>query len=175
MSEAHKRLEMVSEELKLMEYEAGTINRIIQGVVEMVAATMEEELCKMTSAEADVLKMLSTMAEAAEAPMTMDTREGALKMVSEAPNKLETTAGELNLIELEAGATEGGWGDLVIPYAMAEVTKENSKFRDKYKTTAKFPTSAALATAAAATSSAPASAINRLSYDSSSGIKKRKK
>ena len=67
---AQKRLEMVSEELKLMESEAGTANRIIQGVVEMVAATMEEELRKMTPVEADAIKMLSTMAEAAEAPMT---------------------------------------------------------------------------------------------------------
>ena len=74
VAEVYKRLEMVSEKLKLMEYEAGTINRIIQGVVEMVAATMEEELCKMTSAEADVLKMLSTMAEAAEVPVMTDTR-----------------------------------------------------------------------------------------------------
>ena len=76
--------------------------------------------------------------------MTTETREGALNMVSEAPNKLETTAGELNIMELEAGATEGGWGDLVVPYAVAEVAKENSKFGDKYKTTAKVLTSAAL-------------------------------
>ena len=99
VSEAHKRLEMVSEELKLMEYESSTVNRIIQGVVDMVAATMEEESRNMTSAEADALKMLSTMAEPEESPMTKERREGALKMVSEAPNKLETTVRELNLME----------------------------------------------------------------------------
>ena len=40
----------------------------------MVAASMEEESRKMTSAEADALNMLSIMAEAAEAPMTTETR-----------------------------------------------------------------------------------------------------
>ena len=56
-------------------------------------------------------------------------------MVSEAPNKLETTVGQLNLMESKAGATEGGWGDLVIPYVVVEVAKENSKFREKHKNT----------------------------------------
>ena len=139
----------------------------------MVAETIEEELRKMTSAEADALKMLSTMAESAEAPMTTETREGALKMVSQVTNKLEKTAGELNLMDSEAGATGGGWGGLVIPYAVAEVVKENSKFGDKYKTTAKVTTSEAPETAAAAPSIAPASAINRLSYDSSRGIEEK--
>ena len=136
----------------------------------MVAATMEEELSKMTSAEADALKILSMMAEAAEAPMMTETREGALTMVSEAPNKLDTTEVELNLTESEAGATEWGWGDFVIQYAVAEVAKEKSNFRDKYKTTAEVPNSAAPSTAAAAPSSATYSDINRLSYDINIGI-----
>ena len=50
----------------------------------------------------------------------------------------------------ESGATEGGLGDLVILYEMAEVEKENPKFGDKYKITAKVPTSATPATASAA-------------------------
>ena len=87
-AEAHKRLEVVPEELKFMESEADTVNRIFQGVVEMVTSTMEEESCNITSAEADALKMLSTMEEAEEEPMNTEKREGALKMVSEAPNKL---------------------------------------------------------------------------------------
>ena len=61
MAEAHNRLDMVSEELKLMESEAGTANRFIQGVVEMVTATTEEESCNMTVAEADAFKMLPMM------------------------------------------------------------------------------------------------------------------
>ena len=40
--EVHKRLEMVLEELMLMEFESGTNNQIIQGVVEMVAETTED-------------------------------------------------------------------------------------------------------------------------------------
>ena len=63
-AEAHKRLEMVYEELKLMESESGTANRIIQGVVEMAAATTEEESRNITVAEADTLKILSMMAGA---------------------------------------------------------------------------------------------------------------
>ena len=81
----------------------------------------EEESRMMTSVESDALKMLSTMAEAAESPMTEEMREGILNMVSEDPNKLDTTVLELILMELESGAKEGGWGDLVIPYAVAEV------------------------------------------------------
>ena len=42
-AEAHKRLDMVSEELKLMDYVAGATNRIIQGVVEMFVSKTEEE------------------------------------------------------------------------------------------------------------------------------------
>ena len=38
-AEAHKMLEMVSEELKLMDFESNFTNRIIQGFAEMVAAT----------------------------------------------------------------------------------------------------------------------------------------
>ena len=102
-----------------MESEAGTSNQTIQGVVDMVVAMMEEESRNMTAAEADAFKMMSTMAEAAEARMTIETREGALKVVSEAPNKLEITLVELNLMESEAGAMEGGCGELVTPYAVA--------------------------------------------------------
>ena len=40
-SEANNRLQMVLEELKLMEYEAGATNRIIKSVVDMVAAMTE--------------------------------------------------------------------------------------------------------------------------------------
>ena len=76
----------------------------MQGVVEMVAETMKEESRKMTLVEADMLKMLSTMAEAAEVPTTTEMIEGALNMVSEAPNNLETTVGELNLMDSKAGA-----------------------------------------------------------------------
>ena len=107
--------------------------------------------------------------------MATETREVALKMVSEAPNKSETTAEEVNLMDSEAGATEGGWGELVIPYVVAEATKVNSKFRDKYKTTAKVPTSAEPATTAAAPSSATDFSINILSYDSSSRIEEKNK
>ena len=80
VAEAHKRLEMVLEELNLMDYEAGAANQIIQGVVEMVAATKEEELHKMVAAEADAFKMLSTMAEAAEAPMPMRQEREHLRL-----------------------------------------------------------------------------------------------
>ena len=41
-AEVHKRLEMVSEELKLKESESSAANQIIQGVVKMVAETTEE-------------------------------------------------------------------------------------------------------------------------------------
>ena len=85
-----------------MEYEAGAFNRIIVGVVDMVAATTEEELCKMTAAEADAFKMLSKMAETEEAPMNIVTREVVLKMVAEAP---KMSVGELNSMDSEAGAT----------------------------------------------------------------------
>ena len=99
-AEAHKRLDMVSEELNLMESESGVFNRIIQGVVETVAEITEERSGKMKTLEADAFKMMSTMEEAAEVPTTRDMREGALKMVAEAPKKLETAAGELNLTGL---------------------------------------------------------------------------
>ena len=79
----HKRLEMVLEELKFMESEAGTTNQIIQGVVEMAVATTKEESRNMTATEADAFKMLSTMAEVTEAPMSRKTREGALKILAE--------------------------------------------------------------------------------------------
>ena len=59
----------------------------------------------MTAAEADAFKMLSTMAEAAEAPMTVETREIALKMLAERRKNLDTAVGEVNLLESEAGAT----------------------------------------------------------------------
>ena len=91
--EAHKRLDMVLEELKFMDSEAGTNNQIIQGFVEIVAETTEDELLKIKAAEADALKMLSAMAEAAEAPMTTEKRKGVLKMVAEAPKKLEMASG----------------------------------------------------------------------------------
>ena len=128
------------EELKLMEFESGSVNRIILGAVEMVAETMEEESRNMTAAEADALKMLSTMAEAAEEPMTMETRERVLMILAETHKNLDTDVGELNLMESEAGATmaekvltEGGCGggDLVITYAVAEVEKENSRMSEK--------------------------------------------
>ena len=91
--EAHKRLDMVLEELKFMDSEAGTNNQIIQGFVEIVAETTEDELLKIKAAEADALKMLSAMEEAAEAPMTTEKRKGVLKMVAEAPKKLEMASG----------------------------------------------------------------------------------
>ena len=71
----------------------------------------------MTSAEADLLNIISKMTEAAEASMSIETGEGVLKTAAEVPNKLETATGELNLMDLEAGATteakastEGGGG-----------------------------------------------------------------
>ena len=42
------------------------------------------------------------MAEAAEAPMKTDMREGALKMLEEKRSILDMAVGELNLMELEA-------------------------------------------------------------------------
>ena len=72
----------MSEELKLVESEAGTAYLIVRVFKEMVASTTEEVLLNMTAAEADAFKMLSTMLEAAESPMPMETREGALKMVA---------------------------------------------------------------------------------------------
>ena len=71
----------------------------------MVVETTEEEWLNMTAAEADALKMLSTMAEAAEEPMTMETREIVINMLAETCNNLDTAVGELNLMESEAGAT----------------------------------------------------------------------
>ena len=132
VAEAHKMLEMVSEQLKLIESESGAVNQIIQGVIDMVAAAMEEDTCKMILEEADALKIMSTMVEAIEAHLTKNRRNGTLKMVAEAPKKLETAAVELNLIESEYGAImsaqaliEGGSVDLLITYAVAEVAKEN--------------------------------------------------
>ena len=55
---------MVSEDFKLMESKSSHKKRIIQGVKDMVAATTEEGSHKMTVAEADALKMMSTMTEA---------------------------------------------------------------------------------------------------------------
>ena len=79
--ESHKRLEMLLEELKLMEFESRSVNQIILGVVDMVAETTEEELRNMTAAEADAFKMLSTMTEAAEEPMKMEMSDRVLKML----------------------------------------------------------------------------------------------
>ena len=59
----------------------------------MVASKTEEELRKMTEAEEYALKIMSMMSESAEAPMLMQMREGALKMVAESPKKLETAEG----------------------------------------------------------------------------------
>ena len=42
-------------------------------------------------------RFCQTIAEAAEAPMTTEMREGAVKLVTEALKKLETAAGELKL------------------------------------------------------------------------------
>ena len=132
---------MLLEKLKLIEFETGAVNRIVLGAVEIVAEKMEEESRNMTAAEADEFKMLSTMAEAAEAPTTIETRERVLNILEETCKNLDTAVGELNLIESEAGATmatkgltEGGggeWGDLVIKFAVAEVAKGNSKNSEK--------------------------------------------
>ena len=59
----------------------------------------------MTAEEADALKMLSKTTEAAEAAITMETWEGALKTASEANNRLQMVLEELKLMEYEAGAT----------------------------------------------------------------------
>ena len=96
VAEMHKKLEMLLEELKLMEFESRSVNQIILGVVDMVAETTEEESRNMTAAEADALKMLSTMAEAAEEPMAMETREIVINMLAETCNNLDTAVGELN-------------------------------------------------------------------------------
>ena len=53
--------------------------------------------------EADEFKMLSTMAEAAEAPMTMETRARVLKMFAETRTDLDTAVGEVNLMDSESG------------------------------------------------------------------------
>ena len=61
----------------------------------------------MTAAEADALKMLSKtteVEEAAEAPMSTETREGALKTAAEAHKRLKIVSEELKLMESEAGA-----------------------------------------------------------------------
>ena len=71
----------------------------------MVAEMTEEESHNITAAEADAFKMLSTMEEAAEAPMTVETREIALKMLAERRKNLDTAVGEVNLLESEDGAT----------------------------------------------------------------------
>ena len=102
VAESHKRLEMLLEELKLMEFESRSVNQIILGVVDMVAETTEEESRNMTVAEADAFKMLSMMAEAAEVIMTMETREIVLKILAETCKNLDMAVGELNLMELEA-------------------------------------------------------------------------
>ena len=103
--ESNKRLEMFLEELKLMEFEAGSANRIILGAVDMVTEMTEEELRNRTAVQADAFKILSTMAEAAEVPMPMETRERVIKMLEETRKNLDTAVGELNLMESEAGAT----------------------------------------------------------------------
>ena len=79
--------------------------------------------------------------------MPTDTRDGALKMVVEAPKKFEMAVLELKCMDSEASTTtaaksyaEGGEGDIVIKYEVAEVAKENSNFGEKYKTTTKVPT-----------------------------------
>ena len=72
---AHKRLEILLEELQLMDFEGGAVNRIILGVMDMVVEMTDEELRNMPASEADAFKMLSTMVEAAEEPMEMKTRE----------------------------------------------------------------------------------------------------
>ena len=56
----------------------------------------------MTAMEADVLKMLSKIMEAAEAPMMTETREGSLKTVEEAHKSLDMVSEELKLMEYEA-------------------------------------------------------------------------
>ena len=96
----------------------------------MVAAMTEEESHKITLAEADDLQMMSTMSEAVEVPMTMETRKGVLRIVAEAPKNLETVVGDLNLMESESDTTttvkasiERRWGDIVIAYAVADVAK----------------------------------------------------
>ena len=73
--ESHKRLEILLEELQLMDFEGGAVNRIILGVMDMVVEMTDEELRNMPASEADAFKMLSTMVEAAEEPMEMKTRE----------------------------------------------------------------------------------------------------
>ena len=65
---------------------------------------MDEEFQKMTATEADVLKMLSKSMEVAEAPMLMETREGALNTAEEVHKRLDMVPEELKLMESEARA-----------------------------------------------------------------------
>ena len=65
---------------------------------------MEEEAKNMTVAEADALKMLPKTKEAAEAPMPMETWEGALNTAAEAYKRFEMMSEELKLMDSEAGA-----------------------------------------------------------------------
>ena len=55
----------------------------------MVAETTEVELRNTTVAEADAFKMLSTMTEASESPITMERRERVIKMLAETRNNLD--------------------------------------------------------------------------------------
>ena len=59
----------------------------------MVVETMEEESRNTTVAEADEFNMLSMMAEAAEAPMKMETRERVLNILAEIRKNLDTAVG----------------------------------------------------------------------------------
>ena len=96
---------MLLGELKLMYSGAGADNRIFQYVVGMVVAKTEDELRKITAAEADAFKMLSKITEAAEVTIPVETKEESLNMVVEAPKKLYTASVDLKFMELESGAT----------------------------------------------------------------------
>ena len=87
-AKAHKRLDMVSEELKLIDSEAGTANRIIQGVVVMVAENDVGGIAQDESGGIGCNQDAVNGGGSNRSAMPTETREGALKMVAEAPKKL---------------------------------------------------------------------------------------
>ena len=89
-------------------------NIVIAYAVTDVAKENSKKAAKnMTEAEADSIKMISKTTEAEEAPMRMETRQGALN----------TRQGALG-------------GDIVITYTVADVVKENMKKAAKKMTEA---------------------------------------
>ena len=64
---------------------------------------MEKEARKMKAVEADVLNMLSKTMEAAEAPMAIERREEAPKIVAEVHKRLEMLLVELKMMKYESG------------------------------------------------------------------------